>query len=135
MCEVKRMKKFDSSLYFITDSGNYTEEEFLFRVEKALQGGVTLLQLREKEKSTREYIKLAEKVHAITQKYNVPLIIDDFGIRKLTPEECVAFQGFPDDFSFPNTIANASKYKQAGNSVSVPVIRRIAENLIRALDM
>ena len=71
------MKKFDPTLYFITDSTNYTEEEFLFRVEQALKGGVTILQLREKEKSTREYIELAEKVHAITQKYNVPLIIDD----------------------------------------------------------
>ena len=71
------MKKFDTSLYFITDSTNYDETEFLFRVEEALKGGVTLLQLREKEKSTREYIELAEKVHAITKKYNVPLIIDD----------------------------------------------------------
>ena len=71
------MKKFDSSLYFITDSTNYTEEGFLFRVEEALKGGVTLMQLREKEKSTREYIELAQKVHDITQKYNVPLIIDD----------------------------------------------------------
>ena len=71
------MKKFDSSLYFITDSTNYTEEEFLFRVEQALMGGVTLLQLREKEKTTREYIEIAQKVHNITQKYNVPLIIDD----------------------------------------------------------
>ena len=48
------MRKFDSSLYFITDSTNYTEEEFLYRVEQALQGGVTLLQLREKNKSTRK---------------------------------------------------------------------------------
>ena len=71
------MKKFDSSLYFITDSTNYTQEEFLFRVEQALKGGATLLQLREKEKSTREYIELAEKVHEITKRYNVPLIIDD----------------------------------------------------------
>lgn len=65
--------------------------------------------------------------------HNVPLILDNFGIRKLTPEECVSFQGFPDEFSFPSTISNASKYKQAGNSVSVPVIRRIAENMIAAL--
>lgn len=71
------MKKFDPSLYFITDSMNYTEEEFLYRVEQALQGGATLLQLREKDKSTREYITLAEKVHEITKQYNVPLIIDD----------------------------------------------------------
>ena len=77
MCEVEDMRKFDPSLYFITDSTNYGEEEFLFRVEQALIGGVTLLQLREKDKSTREYIELAEKVHELTKKYNVPLIIDD----------------------------------------------------------
>lgn len=71
------MRKIDSSLYFITDSTNYGEEEFLYRVEQALKGGVTLLQLREKDKSTREYIALAEKVHAIAKRYNVPLIIDD----------------------------------------------------------
>lgn len=71
------MKKFDTSLYFITDSSNYNEQEFLNRVEKALQGGVTLMQLREKDKTTREYIELAQKVHSITKKYNVPLIIDD----------------------------------------------------------
>ena len=71
------MKKFDTSLYFITDSTNYAEEEFLWRIERALKGGATLIQLREKDKSTREYIDLAEKVHEITKRYNVPLIIDD----------------------------------------------------------
>ena len=71
------MRKFDSSLYFITDSTNYSEEEFLSRVEQALKGGVTLLQLREKEKSTREYIELAEKVHELAKRYHIPLIIDD----------------------------------------------------------
>lgn len=71
------MKKFDPSLYFITDSTNCSEDEFLCRVEQALQGGATLLQLREKDKSTREYMDLAAKVHEITRRYNVPLIIDD----------------------------------------------------------
>ena len=71
------MKQFDTSLYFITDSTMYGEGEFLRRVEAALQGGVTILQVREKNRSTREYINLAEKVHALTRKYNVPLIIDD----------------------------------------------------------
>ena len=71
------MKKCDTSLYFITDSTGFTEEEFLRRTEAALQGGVTLLQIREKEKTTREYLSLARKVHELTRKYNVPLIIDD----------------------------------------------------------
>ena len=71
------MKKLDTTMYFITDSTNFCEEEFLFRVEEACRGGVTLIQLREKERTTREYLSLAEKVHSITQKYNIPLIIDD----------------------------------------------------------
>ena len=71
------MKQFDTSLYFITDSTGFGEEEFLSRVEAALQGGVTILQIREKSRSTREYIALAEKVHALTRQYGVPLIIDD----------------------------------------------------------
>lgn len=69
--------KLDTSLYFITDSSGFDEKEFLRRVEEALIGGVTLIQLREKNKSTKEYIELAEKVHGITKKYNVPLLIDD----------------------------------------------------------
>ena len=71
------MRNFDPSLYFITDSTGYTEEEFLYRVEQALIGGATMLQLREKEKTTREYMELAIKVHTLTQKYQVPLLIDD----------------------------------------------------------
>ena len=71
------MKKFDTSLYFITDSTGFAEEEFLRRTEAALQGGVTFLQIREKEKTTREYLSLARKVHELTRKYHVPLIIDD----------------------------------------------------------
>ncbi len=71
------MNRFDSTLYFITDSSAFSEEEFLYRVEEALKGGATLIQLREKDKTTREYIALAEKVHILTKKYNIPLIIDD----------------------------------------------------------
>ena len=65
------MKEINTKLYFITDSTNYNEEEFLFRVEEGLKGGATLLQLREKDKTTREYILLAEKVHRITKKYTM----------------------------------------------------------------
>ena len=71
------MTKFNPRLYFITDSTNYEKEEFLRRVESALKGGVTLVQIREKERTAREYLELAKEVHALTLKYNVPLIIDD----------------------------------------------------------
>ena len=71
------MKDLNTRIYFITDSTPYTEQEFLSRVGSALAGGVDLIQLREKERTTREYIDLAQKVHALAKQYNVPLIIDD----------------------------------------------------------
>ena len=71
------MYTFNPTLYFITDSTGLSEEEFLYRVECALDGGATLIQLREKDRTTREYIHLAYKVHSIARRYNVPLIIDD----------------------------------------------------------
>ena len=61
----------------------------------------------------------------------VPVILDDYGIRKITPYECLALQGFPKEFRFPNISMN-SAYKQCGNSVVVPVIRRIAERIKEA---
>jgi len=63
--------------------------------------------------------------------HNVPLILDDKGIRKLTPKECFNIQGFPPEYILPN-ISDAALYKQAGNSVNVPVIRRIAEKIIES---
>lgn len=71
------MRNFDTTLYFITDSTSFCEEEFLYRTEEALKGGATIIQLREKDRTTREYISLARKVHGLTKKYQVPLIIDD----------------------------------------------------------
>ena len=67
--------------------------------------------------------------------HNVPLIIDNFGIRKLTPKECFAFQGFDDDFIIPDKMANSHLYKQAGNAVTVGVIERITKNIIKVLDV
>lgn len=65
--------------------------------------------------------------------HNVPLVLDRKDIRKLTPLECFRFQGFPKDFKLPR-ISRSHLYKQAGNSVSVPVVERIAKNIFKALD-
>ncbi len=56
----------------------------------------------------------------------VHIIRDDFGIRKLTPYECLALQGYPPEFKFPKGITLPQAYKQIGNSVCVPIIRNIA---------
>ena len=61
--------------------------------------------------------------------HNVPLIYTKYGIRKLTPRECFSIQGFPSTFKLPEKLVNSHLYKQAGNSVSVSVIERIAIEL------
>lgn len=66
--------------------------------------------------------------------HNVPIIVDSKGIRKLTPRECFRVQGFPKSYKLPSDIADSALYKQAGNSVSVPVIKRIAEQISLAID-
>ncbi len=63
----------------------------------------------------------------------VPVVWDDYGIRKLTLRECLDFQGFPKDFYFPNTITIDDAYKQIGNSVCVPIVKEIARNIISNL--
>ncbi len=68
--------------------------------------------------------------------HNVPLIKTDFGIRKLTPFECFKFQGFPiseGEFLLPD-LPSSHLYKQAGNSVSVPVIQSLAINILKTLN-
>ncbi len=64
--------------------------------------------------------------------HNVPIVFDGKGIRKLTPRECATLQGFPKSFILPN-IADSYLYKQMGNSVSVPVVTRIAQNMMRSI--
>jgi DNA (cytosine-5)-methyltransferase 1 len=58
--------------------------------------------------------------------HNVPLLVDNWGYRKLVPRECFRFQGFPEDFILPEDVSDTQLYKQAGNSVVVPIIKRIA---------
>ncbi|MBC1597291.1 DNA cytosine methyltransferase [Listeria seeligeri] len=65
--------------------------------------------------------------------HNVPLILSNHGIRKLTPRECFNLQGFPSEYKLPD-VAISHLYKQAGNSVVVPVIKRIAKKISIALE-
>ena len=60
--------------------------------------------------------------------HNVPLLMDNKGIRKLTPRECFNLQGFPDHYKLPN-ISDGTLYKLAGNAVSVPVVELIVNKL------
>ena len=72
-------EKMDLTLYLITDrpSTGLSFEQLLHKVEQACRGGVGLVQLREKECTTREYIEMAKEVMAVTHRYGVPLVVDD----------------------------------------------------------
>ena len=73
------MKKedIDYSVYLVTDRRNKTDDEFLNIIEEAIKGGTTIVQLREKTASTKEFYDLALKVKEITSRYGVPLLIND----------------------------------------------------------
>lgn len=65
--------------------------------------------------------------------HNVPLVKISGRIRKLTPKECSRFQGFPENYYLPTFLSNSHLYKQFGNSVSVPVISRIAKEISKQI--
>lgn len=73
------MKKedIDYSVYLVTDRRDKTDEEFLNIIEEAIKGGTTIVQLREKTASTKEFYDLALRVKEITSRYGVPLLIND----------------------------------------------------------
>ncbi|RFF26710.1 MULTISPECIES: DNA cytosine methyltransferase [unclassified Wenzhouxiangella] len=66
--------------------------------------------------------------------HNVPFVFDAKGLRKLTERECLALQGFPKDFEFPDDVPNHARYTQIGNSVSPLVAHCIAQNVSEKLE-
>ena len=70
---------------------------------------------------------------SMTSPRNAVTIKDNWGVRRLTLKEALRFQGFPPDYYFPKTIQLSDAYKQIGNSVSVPIIERIAKQIAKEL--
>ena len=81
---------------------------------------------------SRDGISFTLKANMGTWYDREPIIKDNYGIRKLAPIECFKLQGFPDTFLL-DEIPIKSAYKQAGNSVCVPVILEIANNMLKAM--
>lgn len=71
--------KVDYSLYLVTDStpAILGSKDIVAVVEAALKGGVTCVQYREKNVDTGHLVATGKRLHAVTQKYNVPLLIND----------------------------------------------------------
>ncbi|MGM9646149.1 MAG: DNA cytosine methyltransferase [Eubacteriales bacterium] len=79
--------------------------------------------------SSKDGISFTLKANMGTYYDRVPMIKDIFGIRDITPIECLALQGFPGNFMFPNNIPEREQYKQAGNTVCEEIVEKIIKNI------
>lgn len=115
----------------------YTEEKcsFFKQLEEGMKNQDTVYQWRRiyvRENQSKVCPTLTANMG--TGGHNVPLILTSDGrIRKLTPHECFNIQGFPSSFQLPNETAMTHLYKQAGNSVAVPVVKRIADKIAEVI--
>lgn len=76
--------------------------------------------------SSKDGIAFTLKANMGTYPDRVPIIKDAFGIRSITPTECLVLQGFPSNFAFPISVPLREQYKQAGNTVCVPIVYKDA---------
>ena len=119
----------------IDDKYYYTPEKYPNYFSENINLHDEINEINEIYQLRRKYVRKNKKsvcptltANMGTGGHNVPLIYTEHGIRKLTPRECFSLQGFPANFILPN-ISSGNLYKQAGNSVSVTVIKTIAENI------
>jgi len=115
----------------------YREDRYMYKeLQRLVQSTDTVYQWR------RQYVRENKSnvcptltANMGTGGHNVPLVKDDYGIRKLTPRECFNLQGFPKSFKLPAELPDSQLYKQAGNSVTVTLIEKLArlmrESIVR----
>lgn len=119
----------------VNDRYYYGEDKYMYpMLKETIRRDDTVYQFR------RQYVRENKSnvcptltANMGTGGHNVPLIKTPYGFRKLTPRECFKFQGFDDNYKLPN-IAISHLYKQAGNSVSVPVINRLSKYILEVLN-
>jgi DNA (cytosine-5)-methyltransferase 1 len=134
---IKLLKSIDNCLWPETvKSHHYYDERFgcYSLIKKEVKTSSTLYQWR------RQYVRenKSNVCPTLTANmgsggHNVPIYYDGKKIRKLTPFECAMFQGFPRNFKLPESMAESKLYHQFGNSVTVPLIYRIAQEIKKVL--
>lgn len=120
----------------VDDKYYYTAEKYKFYniLQEEMKNSDTIYQWRRKYvRENKNNVSPTLTANMGTGGHNVPLVRVKHGIRKLTPRECFNLQGFSEEFQLPE-LADSHLYKQAGNSVSVSVITRIAEKIYEAVD-
>lgn len=137
---IKRTKTIHSVIDFkskVNDKYYYTDENFKYFdiLSKNVRSDQTVYQWRRKyARENKSNLCPTLTNNMGTGGHNVPIVLTKHGIRRITPRECFNLQGFPEDFQFPKYMSDMHLYGQAGNSVSVPVIERIAKYIKRAIE-
>lgn len=120
---IDRTKKADPRYYLDIDSTQY------YKMDSSIKDENEIYRFSDYGiQKSREEISFTLKANMGTWHDRIPIIRDNFGIRMITPIECLALQGFPSDFRFPD-IPIKSMYKQCGNTVVVPLIMEIAKEI------
>lgn len=123
---INRSKKVEDKYY-------YTKFKFQKLLEETITSKKTAYQWRRKYvRENKNNLCPALTANMGTGGHNVPLILDNFGIRKLTPRECFDLQGYPKSYKLLGS--DARLYKMAGNSVSVPVVKLLADQILKDLN-
>lgn len=116
--------KADEHYYYRPDTPQYE------RLQKAITDSKQLYRFSDWGiQSSKDEVAFTLKANMGTYPNRVPIIKDAFGIRNITPTECLALQGFPPTFTFPDTVPERERYKQAGNTVCVTLVSQIVSKL------
>lgn len=112
--------KADDRYYYPPDTPKYE------RLKKAILDNKQLYRFSDWGiQSSKDGIAFTLKANMGTYLNRVPIIKDSFGIRNITPTECLALQGFPPTFTFPDNVPDREQYKQAGNTVCADIIIKL----------
>ncbi|GHU46771.1 cytosine-specific methyltransferase [Clostridia bacterium] len=120
---INRNERQDESYYY-RSSSRYFEQ-----LNRRMTDGTAIYRIDDSGVAMKAWrISPTLKANMGTYHDRVPLVRDNYGIRKLTVRDCLNLQGFPADYTMPD-IPISEQYKQLGNTVCVSVVERIAKFL------
>lgn len=135
--EFPKKRTLNASIFDVIDRSQRTEDRFYLdpssanyqRISAFIKDTNQIYRFSDYGIQSSQYgICFTLKANMGTWYNRVPIIKDNFGIRTITPYECLKLQGFPKNFVFPD-IPEKSAYKQCGNTVVVPLVREIASRI------
>lgn len=117
---IDKTQKADDKYYLSVDSPEYK------KLNAAMKDSEQIYRFSDYGiQSSKDRICFTLKANMGTWRERIPFIKDNYGIRKITPQECLALMGFSKEYSFPDIVLQKEQYKQCGNSVTVLLIENI----------